>query len=62
MRQLINKRKNAKIQYISIVDLEDLKPVDKISNKTLIALAVCIGKTRLIDNAIVNGDTDAIFK
>jgi pantoate--beta-alanine ligase len=53
MRQLIIKRKSAKVQYISIVDLEDLKPIHKIKDKALVALAAWIGKTRLIDNIIV---------
>jgi len=54
MRQLINHKKNAKIQYISIVDLKGLKPIDIIKEKVLIVLAVWIGKTRLIDNAVLN--------
>ena len=54
MRRLINKRRSANIQYIFIVCPQDLKPVDKIRGKVLIALAVFIGKTRLIDNIIVN--------
>jgi pantoate--beta-alanine ligase len=54
MRKLINKKENAKIDYISIVDMDDLNPIKKISNKCLIALAVWIGKTRLIDNTIIN--------
>lgn len=53
MRQLINKKKNAKIQYVSIVDLKDLKPIHKIKDDVLIALAVWMGKTRLIDNIII---------
>ncbi len=53
MRQLINKKKRAQIQYISIVDLKDLKPVDKIRDKVLVALSIWIGKTRLIDNIVV---------
>jgi pantoate--beta-alanine ligase len=53
MRQLINKRRRTRIQYISIVDLQNLRPVDKIKNKVLIALAVWIGKMRLIDNIII---------
>ena len=54
MRQLINKKKSAKIQYICIVDLENLKPVERIKGKVLIALAVWIGRTRLIDNLCLN--------
>jgi pantoate--beta-alanine ligase len=53
MRQLISKKKSAKVQYISIVDLEDLKPIHKIKDKALVALAAWIGKMRLIDNIIV---------
>lgn len=40
----------AKIDYIEIVDNVDLKPVCKISPSILVAIAVYIGKTRLIDN------------
>lgn len=53
MRRLINKKKTAKVQYISIVNADDLRPVDKIKAKTLIAQAVWMGKTRLIDNIII---------
>lgn len=54
MWQLINKKKALQVQYISIVDLKDLKPVFKIKDTVLIALAVRAGKARLIDNIIVN--------
>ncbi len=54
MRRLINKKKSACIQYISIVDLKDLKPVNKIRDKVLVALSVWIGKTRLIDNIVTD--------
>ncbi|MCR3922293.1 MAG: pantoate--beta-alanine ligase [Firmicutes bacterium] len=43
----------AQIDYISIVDTADIKPVSTIDGPTLIALAVRFGKTRLIDNIIV---------
>jgi len=54
MRQLIAKKKNIKIQYIDIVNSEDLKPQARVGNKTLIALAAYAGKTRLIDNICLN--------
>jgi pantoate--beta-alanine ligase len=54
MKQLINKKKSVKIQYISIVDLKDLKTLVRIKGKVLVILAVWLGKTRLIDNLIVN--------
>ncbi len=61
MRGIIEKAKDAKIDYISIVDLKDLNDVGKINDKALIALAVWIGKTRLIDNMIVSGGKDATY-
>lgn len=54
MKRLINRKKFAKIDYVSIVDLEKLENLKKINKKCLIALAVKIGKTRLIDNAIIS--------
>ena len=54
MKDFIIKKKTAKIDYIEIVDFNDLSPVKKIRDKVLIALAVWIGKTRLIDNFVVN--------
>jgi pantoate--beta-alanine ligase len=56
MRKLIKQRKPAKIDYISIVDPKDLKPVKRILNGCLIALAVWMGKTRLIDNIIIKSN------
>ncbi|MBS4022553.1 MAG: pantoate--beta-alanine ligase [Dethiobacter sp.] len=42
-----------KIDYVSIVDSTELKEVTIIKDRVLIALAVRFGKTRLIDNIIV---------
>lgn len=39
-----------KIDYVEIVDSLTLKPVDIINSSILVAIAVYIGKTRLIDN------------
>lgn len=39
--------------YIAVADPETLQPVEKIKGRTLIALAVRIGKTRLIDNMLI---------
>ncbi|MFA5117139.1 MAG: pantoate--beta-alanine ligase [Candidatus Omnitrophota bacterium] len=55
MKDLIRKKKSARIDYIDIVDARDLSPVKSIKGKVLILLAVWIGKTRLIDNIIING-------
>jgi pantoate--beta-alanine ligase len=50
MKKLIKNVKRAKVDYVSIVDIENLEKVATIKNRVLVALAVWIGKTRLIDN------------
>ncbi|MCI8482714.1 MAG: pantoate--beta-alanine ligase [Lachnospiraceae bacterium] len=40
----------AKVDYVELVDAETLEPVNKINAPVLTAVAVYIGKTRLIDN------------
>jgi pantoate--beta-alanine ligase len=54
MKQMIETEPLAKIDYVSIVDGETLDDIEEIKANTLIALAVFIGKTRLIDNVIIN--------
>src|SRR5881396_63352 len=49
-RSVIASAKDARIDYISIVDAENLQPLETLRPNALIALAVFIGKTRLIDN------------
>lgn len=43
----------ARIDYVDIVDFDTIMPVEKIKNSVLVAIAVYIGKTRLIDNFII---------
>lgn len=52
MEEIISSEKLAKIDYIKAVDLETIKDVDNFYKDTLVAIAVYIGKTRLIDNFI----------
>jgi pantoate--beta-alanine ligase len=49
-REVIESAKDARVDYISIVDRENLQPLETLRPNALIALAVLIGKTRLIDN------------
>lgn len=53
IRSEIAKKRSARIDYIAIRDARTLGTPDYLKGKTLIALAVWIGKTRLIDNIIV---------
>jgi len=53
MKTMIRSADTAKIDYVEIVDTTNLKSLDTLKGEVLIALAVWIGKTRLIDNTIV---------
>lgn len=50
MTAVINEEPLAKIDYVSAVDALTMEPVDEIDRPVLVAMAVYIGKTRLIDN------------
>lgn len=58
MDELIASEPLVRIDYIEIVDAHDLEPVQAIEDghPTLIALAAFVGKTRLIDNVVLNGE------
>lgn len=43
----------ARLQYISCADYESLREVEQITGKTLLSIAAFVGKTRLIDNFIL---------
>ena len=48
--EVINTEPLAKIDYVSVVDAVTMQDVEAIKNDVLVAIAVKIGKTRLIDN------------
>jgi pantoate--beta-alanine ligase len=50
---LISEQAAAKIDYVSIADMQTLDEVDTIEGKALVSLAVRLGKPRLIDNIIL---------
>ena len=53
MIALIKKQPLAAIDYVSIADTETLDELDTVSPPALVSLAVRIGKTRLIDNIVL---------
>lgn len=50
MKAIIEAEPMAKIDYVSAVDALTMEPVETIDRDVLVAMAVYIGKTRLIDN------------
>ncbi|MGB9835214.1 MAG: pantoate--beta-alanine ligase [Candidatus Saccharicenans sp.] len=50
MLELIQQEPLARVDYVEVVDLKTLEPLEQVRENTLIALAVFIGRTRLIDN------------
>ena len=53
MAGLISRETAAKIDYVSIADMQSLDEIDTIEGKALVSLAVRLGKPRLIDNIIL---------
>ena len=53
MTSVIKKTKQARIDYISIVNVDTLEDLSFINGRALAAVAVWIGNTRLIDNTIL---------
>ncbi|MDD2236607.1 MAG: pantoate--beta-alanine ligase [Kiritimatiellae bacterium] len=50
MEKILNTTPSARVDYLSIVHWNDLSPAEQLEGDILIALAVYIGRTRLIDN------------
>jgi pantoate--beta-alanine ligase len=50
----IGREKLAKVEYVKIVDQTTLEEISEVEDTSLIAMAVFIGKTRLIDNIATN--------
>jgi pantoate--beta-alanine ligase len=57
MHQLLAQEPLAKVQYVSAADPDSLAEIDGAAERALLSMAVFIGKTRLIDNVVVSGDS-----
>lgn len=53
LRQILGTIPRAQVDYIAVADPETLEPMKRIRRPALLALAVRIGRTRLIDNCLV---------
>ena len=56
VQQRIRQEAQAQIDYVEICDCRTLEPVREVLAPVVVALAVRIGKTRLIDNTILGGE------
>ncbi len=53
MREMIESKETTEIQYIEAVDRATMDPVAELGENVMIAMAVFLGKTRLIDNMVL---------
>lgn len=51
--KIISQARQAKVDYVEIVDTKELRPISRIKGPCLIAVAAKFGQTRLIDNILV---------
>lgn len=54
IKRIVSRGKSTKIDYIVLKDADTLEDLKRIKGKVLLALAVYVGKTRLIDNIVLN--------
>jgi pantoate--beta-alanine ligase len=54
MKEVIAAEPRAQMQYISCADYDTLEELETVKGKTLLSMAVLIGKTRLIDNFVLS--------
>lgn len=54
VQRMISEAPLARIDYVDLVDAENLQPIEGVRPNSLLALAVSFGKTRLIDNILLS--------
>ena len=59
MRRVLDSEPLAAVDYAEIVDADSLEPVVRLRGNCLALLAVFLGRTRLIDNLLVEGEGDS---
>ncbi|RIH88915.1 Pantothenate synthetase [Calidithermus terrae] len=55
MRQMLEAEPLCRPEYLEVVDAENLEPLARLRGDVLIALAAYFGRTRLIDNVVLEG-------
>jgi pantothenate synthetase len=54
-KEILAREPQVRLDYCEIVDPDTLDPVERISQRALVAVAAYVGTTRLIDNLLLNG-------
>ncbi|HSY58108.1 MAG TPA: pantoate--beta-alanine ligase, partial [Terriglobales bacterium] len=57
-RRILDSEPGVKIDYVEIADAETLEPVTVLRNRCFILIAALVGKTRLIDNALIEPEAE----
>jgi pantoate--beta-alanine ligase len=58
-RRVLDSEPGVKIDYVEIVNADTLEPVSTLRGRCLVLIAANVGKTRLIDNALIEQDCDS---
>jgi pantoate--beta-alanine ligase len=58
-RRVLDSESGVKVDYVEIVDAETLERVPALRARSLALLAAQVGKTRLIDNALIEQEADS---
>ncbi len=53
-KEVLAREPQVALDYFEIIDPDTLDPVERISQKTLVAVAAYVGSTRLIDNTVLD--------
>jgi pantoate--beta-alanine ligase len=58
MREVLGQASALQVEYVSLVDGATLEDLSRVRGKVLVAVAGRLGSTRLIDNIVVDVDTE----
>jgi pantothenate synthetase len=54
MHAVLERGQAVRVDYVAVVDAATLQPLDTLSGRVLVAVAAFVGRTRLIDNVVLD--------